>query len=384
MVKHNKVFGKRNKNIGLVSIIGLQATVGPLLNIVEILSSISDHLYVITGDKGSVIKNHHEDNNVSVYLVRHQAWSNVLVRISRFIYSQLIVSYRLLRLSRKTDVWFFFGGWSLMPMAVAKLLRKGVIFASPGSSAKASEASHDFFAKVITFLENGNHLLADRIILYSTNLINQGNLGRYKNKIAIAQRHFLDFNRFKTQRRLNARDNLVGYIGRLSEEKGILNFVKAIPMVLEINKNVRFFVGGEGQMSTRVQKYLDNNNLNSKVQLVGWIPHDNLQVSLNDLKLLVVPSFTEGLPNIMLEAMACGTPVLVTTVGAMAEVITDNETGFILEDNSPQCIAQNVIRVLNHPNLEEIAMKARALVERQFTFVAAVESYRKVLYSTIS
>ena len=62
--------------------------------------------------------------------------------------------------------------------------------------------------------------------------------------------------------------------------------------------------------------------------------------------------------------MACGTPVLGTPVGLMSDMINDGETGFIMENNSPECIAENIIRALNHPNLEQIAQNARELVER--------------------
>ena len=81
----------------------------------------------------------------------------------------------------------------------------------------------------------------------------------------------------------------------------------------------------------------------------------------------------------MLEAMACGTPVLATPVGAIPDVIKDEETGFIMKDNSPECIARNVIRALNHSNLEQVAQNARALVEKEFTFEKAVERYREIL-----
>ena len=175
------------------------------------------------------------------------------------------------------------------------------------------------------------------------------------------------------------RDNLVGYIGRLSEEKGTLNFVKAIPEILKERNEIRFLIGGNGQLRDKIEEYLDVASLNDKVKLAGWIPHDELPDYLNELKLVVLPSYTEGLPNIMLEAMACGTPVLATPVGAIPDVIKDGETGFIMENNSPACIAENVERALNHPNLEEIVKTARKLVEKEFTYEAAVERYRKIL-----
>jgi len=212
--------------------------------------------------------------------------------------------------------------------------------------------------------------------VYSEHLINERSLKKYKHKISIAPRHFLDFDRFKIQKRLGERDNLVGYIGRLSEEKGALNFVEAIP---KTKGEIDFFVGGDGQLQDKIEKYLDENNLNSKVKLTGWIAHDELPRYLNKLKVLILPSYTEGLPNIMLEAMACGTPVLATPVGAISDVIKDRETGFIMEDNSPECIVRNITRALNYPDLEGITRNARALVEREFTYEKAVERYRNIL-----
>jgi glycosyltransferase involved in cell wall biosynthesis len=109
------------------------------------------------------------------------------------------------------------------------------------------------------------------------------------------------------------------------------------------------------------------------------MPYDEIPKYLNELKLLVLPSYTEGLPNTMLEAMACGTPVLATAVGAVPDIIKDGETGFIMEDNSPDCIARNVLRALSHPNLEQIADNAHSLVEKEFTYEAAVRKYETVL-----
>lgn len=113
--------------------------------------------------------------------------------------------------------------------------------------------------------------------------------------------------------------------------------------------------------------------------LPGWISHDNLADYLNDTKLLVLPSYTEGLPNIMLEALACGTPVLATQVGTVPDYIKDSETGFIMENNSPECLARNITRALNHPDLEKIALNGRRMVEREFTFNKTVDRFEKIL-----
>jgi len=138
-------------------------------------------------------------------------------------------------------------------------------------------------------------------------------------------------------------------------------------------------IGGDGSLKDSIVATLQDEGLTARVDLPGWISHDDLPAYLNQLRLLVLPSYTEGLPNIMLEAMACGTPVLATPVGAIPDVIRDEKTGFIMEDNSPECIAENVVRALEHPDLEEIAEVGRRFVGEEFTFERAVERWREVL-----
>ena len=370
----------KRPNIGIVTLPIDKAHVLPLSNFVDIFHSLSNEVYLITGNAGATLSKGR--NKLHLYSISHKTGVNVISRIVNYVYTQLRISYRLARISRNADLWIFpIGGEGLLlPIIMAKLLRKRTVLVHSTSAAKLLEAKREPFAKPLLLAVEMNRILADRIILYSSSLIREWNLDKHKHKIAIARKHFLDFDKFRVKKKLAERENLVGYIGRLSREKGVLNLVKAIPM---IKGETKFLIRGEGELRDSIEKQLNENKLNNKPYLMGWIQHDELPNDLNRLRLLILPSYIEGLPNIILEAMACGTPVLATAVGCVPDLIKDSKTGFIMEDNSPECIARNIIRVLSHPSLEGIAQNARALVEKEFTYEAAVEAYRKILSSLL-
>lgn len=264
-------------------------------------------------------------------------------------------------------------------MLTAKLLRKDVVLVMTASDIAISRHRNDPFTKVVELMTKSNLALSRRIVLYSQNIIKQWHLEKYRHKISIAYRLFLDFDEFEIKKPLNERDNIVGYIGRWSQEKGVLNFMEAISRVIETTDEATFLVGGEGQLRPQVEQCATK--LSNRLKFPGWIPRGELPHYLNELKLLVIPSYTDAGPNIAFEAMACGTPVLATPVGSIPDMVTDGETGFIMENNSPECIAKNVVRALNHPDLEQITRNACALVHKEFTFEAAVDRYRVILDS---
>lgn len=363
-----------------------------VLNFLHVLLPIAEEIYLITGNypehdlPGSKIRL----TNVRNDPLTSRPKQSLLSRAAKYVTAQLKMSYRLAKIAPEADmVIFFIGGSGLFfPMLTAKLRGKKTILVA---SASGAVCSRNIYGKslggigglitygIVSVLERLNYRLCDNIVVYSPILVQEFGLEKYKHKISIAHRHFVDFDKFKVQKPLNERDNLVGYIGRLSQEKGILNFIEAIPNLVGREDSVEILIGGEGQLGTKVIQYLDENKLNTKVKYVGWIPHDELPNYLNELKLLVVPSYTESGPTIAFEAMACGTPVLGTPVGLMADMLNDGETGFIMGNNSPECITENIVRAINHPNLEQIARNARALAEREFTYEKAVAEYRNIL-----
>ncbi len=375
-----KLISGSTPKTGIVTFPLIESGITPLSNLVDILHSLSDRIYLITGNAGYDF--FRDDTRICTYGIEHKSSTNKVSRILKYIYAELRISYTLVRISKDIDVFFFtLGGEHLfLPMMTARLLlRKKVMLQMAASPGNMSQIQKDPLSHTYGFFEKLNCILTSKIILYSPRLIKEWDLTKHNTKIIITSRHFLNFDRFRVQFVLSERMEMVGYVGRLSEEKGVLEFVEAIPAILDLESSVRFLIGGDGQLRERLQNCICEEGLQREVCFPGWISRNELPDYLNILKLLVLPSHTEGLPNIMLEAMACGTPVLCAPIGAIPDIIIDGKTGFIMENNSADCIAQNVIRALNHPDIDKIVENARALVQKEFTFKAVVDRYENLL-----
>ncbi|KKG09292.1 glycosyltransferase family 4 protein [Methanosarcina sp. 2.H.A.1B.4] len=369
----------KNKNIGVLTFPIGNAGITPLSNLLDIICSISRETYLITGNDGYLY--FRNDGRFITYGIDHEYGTNVFTRVLKYIRTQLKISYNIVKIYKSVDIWVFFigGEFLIFPMLTSKLLNKKVVLIYPGSITQSLKSKNDMFFNLASIVSKINCNLSDRIVLYSHIFVEQWNLNSYINKISISHRHFLDFNKFFVKKHFSEKNNSIGYIGRFSNEKGTMNFVKSIPLLLEKTDCLNFLLIGDGNLKSEIIDFLDKNGLANRVEITGWIQHEDLPNYLNNLKLVVLPSYTEGLPNLMLESMACGTPVLATSVGAIPDVIKDGETGFIMKDNSPDCIAKSIIRALEHPDLELIVENARKLICTKFTYEFATENYRQII-----
>lgn len=350
-----------------------------LAYLIHILQPLSSRIITITGSFSG-----HPDHKVRIIRlkIRKKEEANFIIRMLTGILADLQICLNLLKISRKIDIVIFQIGARayLLSVLTSKLLRKKVVifsFSMPLNLAKSAKAkgniAHTINLMVTSILTKLTSLLADQIAVESESVITFSGLQKYKSKISIYGAQYIDTNLFNVRKELKDRSEIVGYIGALTPMKGVKELVKAFPLVLKRRNNVKFLMCGDGVLYNEVIKELRLNGIHDKVKMVGWIPHNEVPNYLNELKLLVLPSYSEGIPGIIQEAMACGTPVLATSVGGIPDLIKDGETGFIMKDNSPECIAKNIVRALEHPNLSRIVENARKLIERNYTYEAMVD-----------
>jgi glycosyltransferase involved in cell wall biosynthesis len=361
------------KTIGLVTFTIEKAGISPLMDLNKILCEISEKVnLVVTKDR--------EISDVkfdSFAEILHKGGGNPITRVWNIFLTQIRICSAIFKMKNTDNLIFFMGGEVLiLPMLVSKILRKKVFLALAASQITMSNLNRDFF-RFFSILCEINFNLADKIIVYSPNLIDEWHLDRYENKIYYASQHIID-EKFHKIKEINQRENIIGYVGRLSPEKGILNLIEAIPAILDKRKDIQFTVIGDGKLKPVIEEYALDNQLEEYLDLKGWIPHDELCAYFNDFKVLILPSFTEGLPGVVLEAMACGTPVLSTKVGSMPDIIGNNVNGFLLEDNSVNSIKKGVIEALNYPELNKISDNG-VQTTKSYTFSEAINKYKNIM-----
>jgi glycosyltransferase involved in cell wall biosynthesis len=355
-------------------------------HLINILSPLCPLIYLITGNKGSTYFMNRQ--GVVVQSLQHGASNSTAGRILQYIITQIRLTKKTVRILPETDILFISHGADMLmlPHITARLLRKRTVLLIEGSTLLSYKHSSSKLFPIVHAVTRFNFAIANQIIIYSSTLIDEYELKPYTKKLLIAPRHYIDTQKFQIQTPVDERKKLIGYIGRFSEEKGVINFVRALPSLAAMDPDYRFLICGDGYLKSEVLNAIPP-QLKDRIDIRPWVPHDQLPALLNTLKCLVIPSYTEAGPMILIEAMACGTPSVVTRVGCVADIVKNDESGFLLDDNTPDTIACSVHRAMNHQNLALLSQKARAAIERDYTFeqtVARFEQAVKVMFPEVT
>jgi len=152
---------------------------------------------------------------------------------------------------------------------------------------------------------------------------------------------------------------LIGAVGRLSREKGQAVLVRAFALA----KNrfglggARLVIVGDGPDRSGLQTLARDLGIAGQTRFVGYQKATGDYYEAMDL--LVLPSFSEGLPNAVLEAMALGTPVLATRVGGVGEIISDQANGWLVEPGLPEAMGRSLARLGDRAELARMGEVAR-------------------------
>lgn len=170
------------------------------------------------------------------------------------------------------------------------------------------------------------------------------------------------------------RKHIIGAAGRLSPEKGFDVLVEAAELVLRSNPLVGFVLFGDGPERERLQRQISAAGMKQTFILGGF--RGDLDRFLPHFDLLALPSHTEGLPNVVLEAFAAGVPVAATAVGGTPEVIEDGVSGYLVPPGDAAALAERIEELLAVPDvLPDMGRHGRLRVQEKFGFATQARLY---------
>ena len=179
--------------------------------------------------------------------------------------------------------------------------------------------------------------------------------------------------------RRNSDDTLnVVFIGHAEAWKGIRVFLEVVELVRRERPDVNFFIVGEGSHKAPMRFKSSNEHMRS----LGPVPHEIIPKVLSRASVLVLPSYTEGLPTVCLEALASGVPVVASRIGGLPEVVIDGRTGYLFPPGNAELSAERVLDLLSDEQLRRrMGNRGRRLVQRHYTWDTVVKKIERIYES---
>jgi glycosyltransferase involved in cell wall biosynthesis len=156
-------------------------------------------------------------------------------------------------------------------------------------------------------------------------------------------------------------------VGRLTPQKGQLLLVEAFADALERGVDAELVLAGDGELRQELEASVARRGISNRVRITGWLDGENVRKELLASRALVLPSYSEGLPVVIMEAFALGRPVLSTYVAGIPELVQAPENGWLVPAGSREDLTEAIIDVMNKPvlELERMAALGRDAVRRQ-------------------
>lgn len=160
--------------------------------------------------------------------------------------------------------------------------------------------------------------------------------------------------------------NVILFLGHVGDRKGTFDLINALPEVAKFNPQVKLKIGGTGQIEAARQLAVDL-KVDSHIEFLGWVVGEDKERLLNSATLLLLPSYNEGLPMSILEAMAHGLPVIASDVGGIPEALACCVADCIVKPGDVDDLASKINYLLANDDLRgEIARKLQQTVAEKF------------------
>jgi len=172
-------------------------------------------------------------------------------------------------------------------------------------------------------------------------------------------------------------DLVLGTVARYTDQKGHKYLISAAPDIIKTFPNVHFVFVGDGPNRSDMEAQIKQLGLQNHFHLLGF--RTDVVDLLNLFDVFVLPSLYEGLPNVVLEAMACHKPVIATGVDGTVEAVEDGITGYIVPPKNPAALAEKINHLLSlNGKIETMGKASRNRVENHFSLEKQIQEFENL------
>lgn len=309
--------------------------------------------------------------------------NNIITRYLGILIMQIKYSYYILVNRKNVDVFIGLPVVMVLPYIIIKIINKKFILY------EAQDVIHDTRFRILEkinyaikkFLRDSTLHLCDIIIVEGYDIISTNRIEKLYSKIYVCPQ-FVDISYYCQNKPYESRLPSVAFIASLEDRKGIVEFLDACEILYNNKHNFTTTIIGNGPYKKYLYSWISRNSLEDYVNYYDFVDDCSLLEILNNSKFIILPSRAEGLPNIILESMACGTIPIVTKCGAISNLIVNGYNGFLIGSVSPASIAERINFALNHPNLQDLSNNAIKTILVKYSFDESIKNY-KILFDNL-
>lgn len=174
------------------------------------------------------------------------------------------------------------------------------------------------------------------------------------------------------------------FAGSMDREKGLFDLVDCGRYICSERSDISFILAGSGRDLNKLKRKARKAGLQDRFKFLGQVEKDQLVKLYQNATLFVLPSYHEGLPTVLLEAMSCGLPIIATDVRGNRDVISDGENGILVPPRAPKKLAEAICYLLEDEKTKKtLGENARKTIEAKYTWDAVSSKFLRCYESLV-
>ena len=322
---------------------------------------------------------------VDWYLIDSTAPSNVYVSvINKFVRA----SRRFLKLlyflcTKQSDTVLIFTSYGAgfiekgCYILISKLFKKRVIICSRlGFLFDQIQGSFFFFYFARFVLKNADFVVCQGYF-WQTFFTKKLEINPINLKVIM---NWIDFDIYKNIKNNNCDSVSVTFIGWITLNKGVVDLLKAFNKCAECNENLILNIAGNGPLFDELLLDNQTSKFRERILFLNWVSGGDKLKLLAETDIFVLPSYLEGMPNSLIEAMASGKACIASEIGSIPELISHHQNGVLVTPGDVDSMADEILRLSRDSELRNrYGELARETIKKNHSLSNAINSFRKIL-----